>query len=299
MNAQDLAAFVAISELRNFSLAGDRLGIAQSVVSKRLRRLEQGLDLQLIDRSNRARVQLTRAGELFLAQAKAAVEQVEQSERIGRNIARGEEGPIRIGFVFSAMMSGLVSRLAHSLAHALPALKQEHRLSETPQQLKDLAAGRLDIGLLRPRLSYPEGTVGRVIHREPLIIGMSRNHRLAGRDQVECCELAGERIIIPQFQEDVGLVDAVERIATAGRFDSSELLKTDDYATAAALAAASLGIVVAPASLQGLTLPNLIYARIADLSVFLELAGVHRQDMPLAQLRALEDALQQPRRAHF
>lgn len=280
MDTNDLAAFVAIADFSGFARAADRLGTTQSVVSKRLMRLESLLGARLVDRSVRSKIRLTRAGELYLPEARKILDASEQALRIGRNIARGEVGPLRIGYVFSAIMSGVLTDLLVRLQQSLPALEIEPSLLETPEQLRALAEGRLDVGLLRPRLSYPDGTTARIVHRESLIVGMADAHPLSGQAQIECRDLAGENLIIPQFHEEVGLIDAIRWIAAQGGFAVPEPIKTGDFVTAVAFAAAGKGIAVAPSSLQRLLLPGLRYRPLSETGFAVELAIVCRADMP-------------------
>lgn len=63
IDGDGLNAFVAIAETHSFSRAADRLGLVQSVVSKRLKRLEDQLGAVLVDRAIRTRSTLTRVGE--------------------------------------------------------------------------------------------------------------------------------------------------------------------------------------------------------------------------------------------
>ncbi|MBK9012501.1 LysR family transcriptional regulator [Novosphingobium sp.] len=287
MDTDDLKAFVTVADCGGFGRAGDLLGIAQSVVSKRVMRLEAMLGGRLIDRAVRTRIALTREGALFLPEARQAIARAEQAVRIGRNILRGEQGTLRLGFVFSAIMTGLITRAARTLGHNLPALQLELQMLETPEQLRALAEGRIDVGFLRPRLSYPAGTSARIVHSEPVIVGMHRGHRLASATTISGRDLAGEAMIMPQFHEEVGLIDTVRAIAGRSGFAMPELIRTADFVTSAALSAAGLGIVLAPASLAHLHLPGLVYRPLDEVGLTVEIAMVWRGDMPPRALELL------------
>ena len=97
LDPESLDVFVAIAELDHFVRAADRLGIAQSVVSKRLKRLEDQIGTRLVERGQRHKVALTRSGELFLPEARAAIAALDRAEQLGRTFGRGEAGPIKIG----------------------------------------------------------------------------------------------------------------------------------------------------------------------------------------------------------
>ena len=247
IDPEGLRAFVSIADTGSFSRAADLLGIAQSVVSKRLRRVEDQLRLMLVDRTVRNSIALTRAGELYLAEARATLAQLDKAERVGRNLARGSAGPLRIGFVFSAAIDGSLGAVLAGLRADAPEVTPEPQMMETPEQLAALGAGRLDVGLVRRRPSWPAGCSARVVHREPLLAAMAHDHPLAVQAEGHARELAGERFIVPQFHERVGLVDNLRRLARQGGFDPGEIIRTADFPTAACLAAAGHGVVLAPA----------------------------------------------------
>jgi DNA-binding transcriptional LysR family regulator len=65
-NLNDLAAFVAVAEARNFTRAAKQLGISQSALSHAMRGLEERLGVRLLARTTRS-VASTEAGERLLA----------------------------------------------------------------------------------------------------------------------------------------------------------------------------------------------------------------------------------------
>lgn len=276
IDAEQLSCFIAVAETRSFVQAADRLGVVQSVVSKRLRRLEDELGAPLVDRSNRRAIALTRVGTLFLEEARETLARLEVTTRVGKSFARGEAGPLRIGYVFSAAMTGLVTRIARRLAEARPGVDVRLVLMETPDQLAALADGRLDIALTRPRPSYPAGTEAHRIHKEGVMLALGSGERFARRGSVTVAELAAQTFIVPQFQESVGLIEHVRALAKKGGFFPVRTIETPDYISAASLAAAGLGLILAPASLQKLGLDGLAFVPIDDFDADFELMLVRR-----------------------
>lgn len=76
-----IEAFVSVVETDSFSRAADRLGIAKSLVSRRVAALEQSLGVQLLHRTTRS-LSLTTAGQVYFEHASrilAALDEAEQS----------------------------------------------------------------------------------------------------------------------------------------------------------------------------------------------------------------------------
>ncbi|HEU4624783.1 MAG TPA: LysR family transcriptional regulator [Steroidobacteraceae bacterium] len=92
---QNIKAFLLVCRTGSFSSAARELGVAPSVVTKRITRLEEEMGAQLFVRSTRA-LSLTPAGERLLPQYQRLV--AELDEIIGSTAAaeRGIEGHLRI-----------------------------------------------------------------------------------------------------------------------------------------------------------------------------------------------------------
>jgi len=280
IESRSLRLFIALAEERHFSRAANRLNIAQSVLSVQVKRLEDTIGTPLLNRNKRAAVSLTRAGETFLAEAKAAIAQLDQAERIGRLAGRGEAGPLRIGYVFSAAICGLIPKILKSLHEHLPLLQITPVLMETPEQLRAIADGRIDFGFLRPRPRYPKQVTTRIVHNEGLLIALAAHHPLAASGQIHAADLAGETFIVPQFHENVGLIDKIVQLAEFGGFVLGDILRTSDFVTALSMAAGGYGIVLAPYSLARLRLEGVVFREILHYSDSMDLAIAFRSDAP-------------------
>ena len=69
MRADDLILFAQVVDCGSFSLVAEQLNVTNSVVSKRISRLEQDLGVQLLYRTTR-KLSLTEAGTMLLTQAR-------------------------------------------------------------------------------------------------------------------------------------------------------------------------------------------------------------------------------------
>ena len=76
----DIQALVAVVEAGTFSAAGERLGVAKSVISRRVSQLEQRLGSRLLHRTTR-RLTLTDAGRNFYQRAVQILADLEDAEQ--------------------------------------------------------------------------------------------------------------------------------------------------------------------------------------------------------------------------
>lgn len=70
-----LEVFVIVAQTRNFRLAAERLGVTRPAISQTLRRLEDRLNISLMQRTTRS-INLTEAGKRLYAEVAPAIEQL-------------------------------------------------------------------------------------------------------------------------------------------------------------------------------------------------------------------------------
>lgn len=93
MTLEQLAAFVAVAEREHLTMAATAIGLSPSSVSAAIKKLEQQYGVELFDRCGRG-ISLTKAGKIFLGEAKATLASVKQAEGIlakAKQINRGVE----------------------------------------------------------------------------------------------------------------------------------------------------------------------------------------------------------------
>ncbi len=73
MNTEELKTFIFLSKVKNFTLAAEKLRIAQSTVTNRIGELEKEVGKRLFSRGSKT-VTLTEAGEIFLRYAERILE---------------------------------------------------------------------------------------------------------------------------------------------------------------------------------------------------------------------------------
>src|SRR5262249_55044215 len=78
LETRELKYFVVLAEELHFGRSAERLRIAQPILSRAIGRLERRLGVILFDRTSR-RVTLTTSGEVFLAEARAALRALDRA----------------------------------------------------------------------------------------------------------------------------------------------------------------------------------------------------------------------------
>src|ERR1700722_19949588 len=84
MTLAELRYLVAVADLRHFGHAAERCHITQPTLRSQLRKLEEGLGVQLVERTTRS-VTLTPAGDPVVAHARPAPHDPPAGRRAGRD----------------------------------------------------------------------------------------------------------------------------------------------------------------------------------------------------------------------
>jgi LysR family hca operon transcriptional activator len=138
-------------------------------------------------------IELTAAGKVFLDHARLALAQVEAAAAGARRAAHPEQKTLALGFL-SGCEPAWLPAVMHVLRDELPKIEVTISSKHSPQLADGLAAGKLDVAFLRPEERYPD-LVYEVLIREPLIVLLPSDHRLASREAISPEELVGETFI--------------------------------------------------------------------------------------------------------
>ncbi|MFD4294866.1 LysR substrate-binding domain-containing protein [Rhodococcus sp. NPDC058505] len=173
-----LRAFVAVAECRHFGTAATRLGVSQPTLSQALAALENGLGVQLIERSTR-RVLVTPAGETLLAQAKQILDAADGFVATAAGVGHALSGPLRIGLI-PTIAPYVLPALLPALRAELPAVTPQVVEDQTARLLDALRSGDLDVAVLALP-SEASGMAEMPLYTEEFVLVVPPGHELAGR----------------------------------------------------------------------------------------------------------------------
>ncbi|QRP49885.1 LysR family transcriptional regulator [Amycolatopsis sp. FDAARGOS 1241] len=229
--------FVAVAEELHFGRAAERLHIAQPVLSRQVRALEEQLHAQLFVRDRRS-TELTAAGRQLLEDSRTILAAAEALRRRVALAARGTS-TFTIGF-----MPGLtVTEPVRALTARHPELSVELVRTTWDDQVEVLHDGRADVSLVRLPVP-PRGLTVRPMFGEPRVAILPVTHRLAGKESVEVADLAEEHLLndpdaVPEWRAVATELRAGGAARPRGFRSVEEKLEH---------VAAGLGIVIVPLS---------------------------------------------------
>ncbi|WP_149540801.1 LysR family transcriptional regulator [Siccirubricoccus phaeus] len=142
-----LRAFTAVAERGGFTAAGQALGLTQSAVSLKIKRLEELCRRRLLDRTSRS-VVLTRDGETLLAYARRML--ALNDEAVRRLVAPPVTGRLRLGVADHFLPRSLAPVLAR-FAATFPELRLEVEVGRSHELRAAQEKGALDLVLGKRR----------------------------------------------------------------------------------------------------------------------------------------------------
>jgi len=156
-----LRSFLAVVDRGGFSAAAQALGLTQSAVSARIKRLEDGLGQTLLARTTR-RVTPTEAGGMLVPYARRILRLQEAAE--GALAPERHRPPLRLG-ISEEHGSAHLPWLLRRMTRRVPELRLEVTCAQSVEIRRLFEEGALDVAVT---IRHGPGETGEVIGREPL-----------------------------------------------------------------------------------------------------------------------------------
>lgn len=195
MTLRELRYLVALADLRHFGRAAEACHVTQPTLSAQLKKLEDYLGQQLVDRQAKLPT-LTPAGERIVERARRILAEADEI----LSLTRMRRGPLE-----GALNIGLIPTLApYYLPSLLPLVRSQYPRCQlivhedmTRHLVEKLEAGQLDAALLAlpAPLAEPVWTA-RALFDEPFYLACPPDHEIAGLDRVPEQTLAELRLLL-------------------------------------------------------------------------------------------------------
>ena len=286
MELRHLRYFVAVAEELHFGRAAARLNISAPTLSHQILALEGVLGAKLFLRRTKSVVTLTATGKRFLVEAYATLAQAANAEMIGRRAARGDVGSIALGYIFSAGLSGFVSRNLVAFRENHPDVMLQLRRLVTFEQFRALTDDTLDVGFTAAPQSYPAGLTGFVVDRQPYYVAIPERNPLAKRKHITPEALAGEPFVAVSLEMEVGFGGGnISAISPPGK--SLRIIeRAPDIFSVLTLCAAGVGLSVMSEPMTNAHVPGIVFRKVEGVSRTFELALVYRRNEAAPAVKA-------------
>ena len=241
MNLRDLRYLIALADLRHFGRAAESCHVSQPTLSTQIKKLEDELGVQLIERAPR-QVMLTPAGQEILERARRVIAEVEQMRETGRRTSDPEAGSVRLG-LFPTLGPYLLPHVVPNIRRRFPRLELLLVEEKTEVILQMLREGRLDAAVLALPL-HEEWLATELLFEEPFLLALPSGHPLARQRELKLAELSEQHLLL--LEDGHCLRDqalAVCHLAGAGE---KEGFRATSLETLRQMVAAGVGITLLP-----------------------------------------------------
>ena len=190
---RQLRVFRSVAEGRNFSRAGDQVGLSQPAVSRSILELESQLGLKLLDRTTRE-VTLTEAGHSLAARLDRVLDDLDQTLQDVAGLASARGGKVRVASS-PTLSANLMPGCIAACSQQAPAI--QFLLLDRIQQdgLDSVRSGEVDFGVvIEP--SDADDLHCETILNDPFVLVTQPSHKLAQKPSVKWTAVDGQPLVL-------------------------------------------------------------------------------------------------------
>jgi LysR family transcriptional regulator, hca operon transcriptional activator len=257
MELRHLRYFVAVADAGNLTVAARRmLHTSQPSLSRQIRDLEDEVGTPLLTRGARG-IELTPAGRAFLDHARSLLSQVETAGEAARRAARPAKPCFTMGFLTGHELIWMPEAL-RILRDELPNIDVMISSQYSPLLAEGLSKGKIDAAFLRREQGVPD-LAFRLVVKEPLVVILPSDHRLAGLKAISPGDLAGETFVTVSNTAPVLRV-VIDNYLKRSGIKITPAHEVDHLAMGMSLIASTRGVGLLPAYAQNF-LPSSVTSR--------------------------------------
>jgi LysR family transcriptional regulator, hca operon transcriptional activator len=253
MELRHLRYFVAVAEAGSLTVAAARrLHTSQPSLSRQIRDLEDELGAQLLTRRARG-IELTPAGRVFLDHARLVLSQVEAAGEAARRVAHPSRPRFTMGFLTGHELKWMPEAL-RILHDELPNVDVMISSQYSPLLADGLSKGKIDAAFLRRERGVPD-LAFRLLVKEPMMVVLPRDHRLAALKSIGPRDLVSETFVTVDDTAPV-LRMVIDNYLKRSGINIKPTHEVDNLAMAMSLIASTGGVGLLPAYAQNFLLSS-------------------------------------------
>src|SRR2546427_7164693 len=252
-----LRYFVAVAEAGSLTMAAEQtLHTSQPSLSRQIRDLEGEVGAQLLTRRARG-IELTPAGRAFLEHARLVLSQVEGAAEAARRVAHPAKPCFAMGFLTGHELTWMPEAL-RILRDELPNIDVMISSQYSPLLANALLKGTVDAAFLRRERGVPD-LAFRLLVKEPLMVVLPSDHRLAALKAINPRDLIGETFVTVSDTAPVLRV-VIDNYLKRSGINITPAHEADHLAMGISLIASTRGVGLLPAYAQNF-LPRSVTTR--------------------------------------
>ncbi|ALI10681.1 MULTISPECIES: LysR substrate-binding domain-containing protein [Pseudomonas] len=236
MRIRQLECFRTLMIHGTMTRAAELLNISQPAISSTIANLEHETGLKLFVRKG-GRLQPTPEARLFFVEAERALEAVEKTHRIAKEIRTGKRGHLAVA-AYASISINLLPRLMAEFAKERPGLELKI-ITRNSQSVRELmTTQQFDLAIAELPLDYPTSNMEVISYECQCMMPMG--HPLAALDVITPADLHGVPFV-SLFKGDPVYQQLAMAFSTYGS-SWNVVAETEFFSTACELVGAGLGV---------------------------------------------------------
>jgi DNA-binding transcriptional LysR family regulator len=244
LDLEGLRAFTEVAGRLSFFEASEQLVISPSALTRRIKRLETVMGVDLFERTTR-RVALTAMGREFLPHAQAVLSAYDDCMRWFEASSHSAAEHLTIACV-PTIARNLLPRLISDYAKRWPEVRIRIVENHVATLMRQVTEGEVDLGIGFMPTPYP-GVLFDELMVDPYDLACPKGHALAALDTVTWADLKSHPLIV-SGNGNSGNRRVLDAVLKQLDWEPGRLVQIEHLSTALGLVEAGLGITVVPRS---------------------------------------------------
>jgi len=237
MDRRMLQVFREVVRQGSFTRAAEKLYIAQPAVSITIRKLEEELELTLLNRLEK-QVTLTTEGESLLRHAEAILAAFAAAETEMAELRDLSHGEVRIG-IPPMLSSYYFPRIIGAFRQQYPNLQLSVNGEGAANLLRMIRRGEIDMAVIAGA-EVPDGLQGQQLLREEIVACVPAGHPLAGLPSVSLAAFMREPLIL--YQEGYFMRELMNQLIAASSEAPQVVFETNLFSMVRSLIRQGTGV---------------------------------------------------------
>lgn len=194
MLLRQIEYFQAVIETGNFYEAAEQCHVSQSAISQQIKKLEEELDVKLLDRHNRT-FSLTPAGEHFYRKSLVITGDIAQMLRETKRIAANDNKTIRIGY-YKGYHGNELSEAISLFSEKYPTIDVQITVGSHEELYHAMENNLVDLALSDQRRAFSDAYNNVILAESTLYIEVSAKNPLSKLPCLESTDLKNTPCIL-------------------------------------------------------------------------------------------------------
>ncbi|MEY8712634.1 LysR family transcriptional regulator [Mangrovibacter phragmitis] len=193
MNIRNLEYLVALAKYRHFQRAAEACNVSQPTLSAQLRKLENELGLQLLERTTR-KIRFTQTGLRLVEQTQVILREIEALKNMANSSQNSLSQTLDIGII-PTLAPYIFSHMNTLCRENFPEVEMEIHEAQTQHLLAMLESDAIECAIVMASKETSK-YVELPLFEEPLVLGVSHKHPYARFDEINMDHLKNNKILM-------------------------------------------------------------------------------------------------------